>query len=316
VGFGEIYYYPNTDGGLQRITFDENFSDAHETFDERFGDSATNGDLEPARNDWGGRTRVRIIYERFTDLRLVAQLRSLESHLKRNKPIGIAADWNHAYASFANTYTVSPGGLGLQVTGNMFFTWRFVPYPVPGNWNRLCLRSQNPGYIEEKVLAGFNTATLDCLFTDPIIYNHENGPVFVRHSDFWPVLYLDPESFDKPLVTTDRWMNWTLDLNLVDAPGDYYSLYADTNGQGTIFSDSNPDYAYAGGGNSGLAGLNQGVFSGNNGGLTSFAGSSPLSASGYDTLQGLIEKGRKYHLIGSDSTVDLKGATSGPAFWK
>lgn len=273
MGNAKIWFYPSEDGGMVEIDFGEGLSDWQETPDVRAGESSFQGDYDTSRIDYGGRSQVRILNERFGDEDLAAKLFSLESHLKKGKPISFAADSTKCYAAFLEEYTPTAGLSALQVKGNMFWVYEEVDTPPTGGPDYYVIRSQNPDGKTEMVKSSSYDSDLDEIqIVNTTIYDHTRGPVFIRHRYFYPIVRLNPSYFERPLLTGDRAMNWTFDCSLFESPGDYAKLYAATGGEGGAVEI-------------GLAPAEVGVFYGAGG------AAGGMESEGYQTLDQLLTGG-------------------------
>lgn len=239
-----IWAYTSANAGAYRIDLPEPVSDVQEVFDERDGDSSQNGDFVQQTVDYGGRLGVRIIYERFCDEELAAKFESLYTHLKRGFPIALALNADKAWAGYVAADTLEAGKTGIRTRGNVFYALNSIEHLAAGDY--IVLRGQGPSAPTEKLkLTTWDTDTYKAGFGSAHTrYDYETGPIFVRHRDFYPILYLRPEERTRPILTTDRRINWTLDLNMVDAPGDYAALWQETDGEGY---QGDPEYQTAGG---------------------------------------------------------------------
>jgi hypothetical protein len=71
-----------------------------------------------------------------------------------------------------------------------------------------------------------------------VAYSYDVGPVVIRHRDFLPFCYLDPQARGRPMLTHDHRISYTLDLQALYSPAGMRALYSDTGGQGILIGDT------------------------------------------------------------------------------
>lgn len=225
----KLWYYPANGGYLHEIDMGEPLSDLPERRID-FVDTGSSSAGETTVLRRGALTEVNIVNERITDEALIAELQSFEAHAKAGRPFGLAADASKAWASYASGVVKQTDGT-LKHGGNVF-----TPYDGINSMANVyvVIESMPPLSLWEKCKATTtgtsNVMTLDS--STPIRYNHEQGPVFIRHETFFPVLYLAPSQYDRPIITHDHRRNWTLNFTAWTSPAAIYALYTETGGIG------------------------------------------------------------------------------------
>jgi hypothetical protein len=239
---GAIYYYPTGDLGLIKIDLGEEWSDIQEDLGERIMASSGPQDLTPSVVDYGGRTRIRCILERFSDRTLAGRLNSLLAHLKKGLPISIAADTTKTWAGFHTDDTLKAGKKShIDTNGNFFHVYESVTALTAGD--RIIIQSANPErFVEDRAVSAYDTVgRYITLPNDETIENEmTHGPILIRHEHFWPVMYLSPEQRQRntPILTSDRRLTWNLDLELVEVPDDYVALFQNYSTNSSVLASS------------------------------------------------------------------------------
>ena len=243
MGNAAIYYYPEDTRPLQVIDLGEPLSDL-QAQPVRVVDTATGMDLEPSTVDLGGSHRVRVVLERFTGASLVAQLRTFEAHALRGLPFGVVADTAVSWAGFCGSTELRAGQSAITTGGNAFYRWSSVQLLTAGDV--VCIHSMAPEYKhEQRAITAYSATTGAVTFggSNPTVYHYECGPVVVRHRDFFPVVYLDPAARNRPILTHDHRINYTLDLSCLYSPAGMQALYTDGGGSGMLIGTAGPpDY--------------------------------------------------------------------------
>lgn len=247
-----IYWYPSETRGLVKLDLGEPFSDIQEQW-EYVTEEAPNGDLEFNRLVYGSRCRARFMLERFTDRGKAAKLRSLFAHLAKGLPVSVAADESYTFAAFSGNWTLESGKRYVKTGGNLFYGYNIVTGLSAGDW--FVMRGANPeAHLEEHKVSAWDSDNLKIKLAtaggENTWYTYDSGPVIIRHEGFWPIMYLAPGQ--RSIITSDRRYLWTLDMQLVDSPGDYSNLYTETGGDGfqglalsddALIEDDNGDWS-------------------------------------------------------------------------
>lgn len=222
MGNSAIYYWPEDDGPMQTLDFGERISDMGEV-QIRNVQVADAADLEPSGVDYGGRRSVRIVLERFSSYATYNKLITLENHLQRGLPIGFAVDTAKAWAGYKVDWSMSARESSIQTSGNAF-NYASLSSLSADDW--IEISSSNPERKVQRLLVDSYSSGLVTLDSSTkTAWTSSGCPIFVRHVDFFPVLYLHPSQYGRPIVTHDHRINYTLDLELVDAPGIIDALY-------------------------------------------------------------------------------------------
>ena len=230
----KLIYYPDSSGTLERIDLGENLSDLQVTPQRTVEDAYTLSGSR-YRTGRGGVLRVRIIDDRFTDSDLAYALESLWTHLELGGFCGVVENSGKAWAGYVES-PPSRGDTTLLTGGNIYapFTSGLAVDGAIADDDIVCIQSNPPGIIREycKVdsVSG-DTITL----SDAVRYNYPSGStVLVRHRDFFPAMRAPAETMNTQIVTHDRRISFTLDLDLEEAPDLIEAL--DSSGGGIIAS--------------------------------------------------------------------------------
>jgi hypothetical protein len=220
MGNSIIWYYPPGASGPKEIDFGRKVSSLDLQFTRSVSDAVPLGGSS-LRHDRGGTRRVRIAAERLVSAALINELRSLETHLLAGYAIAFVVDKDRAWGSWA-TSAPSAGAITIGHGGNAFTAFNSSATLVSGNV--VSVESPNPEYRYELVTVDTITSGSLALST-AIRGDFGIEPVFVRWADFFPTLRLPQDRIGSTILTTDRRLNWSLDLTLEERPGDIEALY-------------------------------------------------------------------------------------------
>ncbi|WP_306523543.1 hypothetical protein [Gemmatimonas sp.] len=209
----KFYWYPDSDGSLSTLTLAKPLTELHET---RASDRITSkrGDGSSAVAVWLTATRVRIVLERGLSAGNVRDLRQLEDHLQRGLPVGFAREHTKAWAGFGS----SPNrGYAYVTTGGAAFTNWETASLVSGD--EIAIESGAPwSEIEMHAVSSVSATTGTITLSGETVLHTFGGPVIVRHRDFYPALRMPDDQLGKPIVSTERRLSWTLDVELEAMP--------------------------------------------------------------------------------------------------
>jgi len=242
------------------------------------------GDMRSAVNT--GRLRVTITLGPYNDTGdyqyLSHQLESMSAHLERGLPVSFAADRERAWLSEASQTTGSNKIVhGTNVCSAYNASAAFAVDDI------MCLESPNPELNREYLrvtsiwsyLPQFLTAT-------EVRYTYEEGPVMLRHRDFFPVLYLPEDMLGNSIVTHDHRLTFTLDVSLEQSMAGQVALVTGKDDGSIIYDGSDWVDAQLGAGNAAGA-----------------VGASPDNVQGY-SLQTVIKLANKGLFGQSGANVD------------
>ena len=219
----KFYWYPDEDGGLSTITLAKPLTEMHET---RAPDrvSAKRGDGSSANAVWLSATRVRIVLERGLSAGNVRDLRQLEDHLHRGLPVGFAREHTKAWAAFGGS---TFRGFTYVVAGaSAFPTWESASL---ASGDEVVIESAPPeGEIEMHAISSVSSTTGYVTLNGETILRSFAGPIIVRHRDFYPALRMPDDRLGHPMVTTERRLSWTLDVELEVIPDIIRAGYNET----------------------------------------------------------------------------------------
>lgn len=217
MGNPTIYYYPDPKGSL--VTIDLVDVSEVEYHQERNRTDSERLDFGIRSADFGGRHRVRIVRARFAGLTqagedLRAQLETLEAHLKSGQPIGFSEDDDKSFAAYMNRK--SPvGNTILKTLGTSFYN--SAATVAAGDY--VTIQTANPDAIVEHArVSSLSASGRVVTLASGVVHSYQSGgrKTLVRWRGFWPVLKLPEGAINDPIITTDRRMNYTLDMTLVE----------------------------------------------------------------------------------------------------
>jgi len=210
----KFYWYPDDDGSLSTIALAKPLTELHETRDPNRV-SVKRGDGSSANATWLSDTRVRIVLERGLSAGNVRDLRQLEDHLHRGLPVGFAREHTKAWAAFGGStfrgFTYIVAGAGA------FTAWESAAALASGD--EVAIESAPPeGEIEMHAISSVSSTTGYVTLNGETILRSFAGPIIVRHRDFYPALRMPDDRIGRPIVTTERRLSWTLDVELEIIP--------------------------------------------------------------------------------------------------
>ena len=206
-----LWWYPGGTAAIREIDFGEGLSDLDDR-QVRAGAVAEGAVGRITRLSYGEYFKVQVVLANFSDHALYRELRSLESHLKAGYAIVLAEDRAKAWAGFVGGgRPLTAGSLAVQTRrGNEWSTFTAGTAGI-GADDIVCIQSSPPSswreWCEVQSISGNN------LTVDGVRYQHSDGPVLVRHRDFWPALRLD-SAMDQPIVTQNLRETYTLNMTL------------------------------------------------------------------------------------------------------
>lgn len=212
MGSPTFYWYPDDTGSLTKLALASALTELHELRVPR-RTSAYLGDGGAVVLTRPTATRVRIVAERKLSAADVRALRQLEDHLQRGLPVGFAREPTKAWAGFgAKTFR---GFTYVSCRGNAFSKWEGSASLASGD--EVTIESAPPATeIEQHLISSATTSQVN--LSGETILRTMDGPILVRHRDFYPALWLPDDQLDKPIVTTERRFTYTLDVELETVP--------------------------------------------------------------------------------------------------
>lgn len=207
MGNAKLWFFPAAAGGQQEIDFLEGLSDLP-VQPIQIGSSERSLSGRPYDLQLGGYFQARIVLERFDSPVLARQLLSLQSHLLRGGICGVAADSDKAWAGFS-TSAVLEGSTFIDTAGTPFYNQSATLSVGDEVWVQSHVPERS---FELQTVNAFdgNRVTFD----SGLLYDYKSTPVMVRHRDFWPVMVLARSARNRPFITHDHRLNYTLDLLL------------------------------------------------------------------------------------------------------
>ena len=218
MGDSQLWWYPDGATAAEKIDLKRKLSDL-ELGTERFRADATPGWGSPIVVDQGGYRTVRIVLERIASGATVRALQSFcDSHAVAGKVFSFSLESAKAWCSWCSVLP-QRGDTTLRTYGNRFAT-AYGAASLAAN-DEFTVESPNPEYKRERLL--YSSASGGVLtMTAAAVQDYLRGPACVRWADFYPALRLAPGA-GEPL-THDRRLNWTLDLECEEWPGDLAAL--------------------------------------------------------------------------------------------
>lgn len=223
MGLPTFYWYPDTTGTLQKTALTRTVStiDLRPTR-QRMAPKAGDGSPRPAA--WDAGMRVRITRERGVTAAQVREFMALEVHLKLGRPVGFTLDTAKSWAAWYVLYKMERGLSSVFTGGNAFSAWEGSAALASGN--ELAIESANPeGLYEERAMSSINSSN-DITLSETMLYTRTLGGL-VRHKHFFPALRLPDDQMDRPILTSEHGLTWTLDLELETDPAILSAGYDD-----------------------------------------------------------------------------------------
>ena len=217
MGNSAFYYSPHPDTSkvaTQTIDLGETISDLQITPYRISHDAVSIGGRLSRVNRRVG-LRARIILERFTDNELAEKLYTMGDHIERGGAVSFTVDTAKCYAAFvlaeADEFFASPTR-GTYRMGPALFDEYSTTAPSAGDV--LFAESFGPDAKREEVrVHSFNSVSRELQLSHPLRYNHQ-GPLMIRHRDFFPVLFRSARNNEQAMLTHDHRISYTWDLTL------------------------------------------------------------------------------------------------------
>lgn len=225
MGSPTVYVYWEADGPLSVLTLATALSDLNETVGAK-STVAEALDGSPYTTYDRPTLRVRIEIERFGSPGANAverALMALQNHLDRGGLIGFAKDHAKAFCGVIPAGLVG-GSTVLRTRGNGFSAWSASGAVAADD--EVVIESSTPTWrreISSVASVSGNTVTL----SEATRYSHPDTSCIVRHRDFYPVLFRPESERGRPIVTSDRRRNYTLDMELEYAVELAHGLFRD-----------------------------------------------------------------------------------------
>jgi len=143
----------------------------------------------------------------------------MQAHLERGGRVGFSAVASKAFAGY-KTGGLNRGFSYFSTSGNEFSTWLAVAALSAGD--EVAIETSNPEMIREfHKVSSVTSGRIVNLDGTTLIYDHSNTEIssMIRYRDFYPALYMPQEGLNKPIVTHDHRIAWTLDMTLQVDPG-------------------------------------------------------------------------------------------------
>ena len=204
-----LWYVPTGNDRAVKIDLGTNLTDLDERPDDLvMGSESLSGGASTVM--FRSRLRVRVELARFTSASLERDLLTLETHLNRGGSCALALVESKAWAGY--TTAAKPARTTALVTrGN---TWSFGQSATLAAADAVVVWGGSPEANREyTTVSAFTSPTVT--LTDGLRYGYTQGPLLVRHRDYYPALRRATDDRTR-IVTHDRRMNFTLDVDLVE----------------------------------------------------------------------------------------------------
>ncbi len=228
MGNSAFYYSPHPDTSkvaTQTIDLGEVISDLQITPYRISHDAVSIGGRLSRVNRRVG-LRARIILERFTDTELAEKLYTMGDHIERGGAVSFTVDTAKCYAAFVKAMPddfYSAPTRGTYMMGPALFDEYSASAPAAGDV--LFVESFGPDAKREEVrVHTFNVLTRELQVSPPLRYNHQ-GPLMIRHRDFFPVLFRSARNNEQAMLTHDHRISYTWDLTLEAYPAHLLELF-------------------------------------------------------------------------------------------
>lgn len=215
MGNAAFFYYPRSLGPLKKVNLGRRFSQILE-WEVRRETVSTAISGSRTKVIWTSLSMVRVSAEYLTDYSgVVRPLEALVNYLKSGGVIALTEDTDAVYGAYAQ-FPPGPGTTAVDLHTNLFSSWGTTSSLVAGD--PFVLQGPSPEYLREKVpMLSTGSGGALTLSSAPV-YDYVNEAwVFVRDARFWPYLRLPEGGTNQPILTTDRRINWKLDLQLEEA---------------------------------------------------------------------------------------------------
>lgn len=228
MGNSAFYYSPHPDTSkvaTQTIDLGETISDLQITPYRISHDAVSIGGRLSRVNRRVG-LRARIILERFTDNELAEKLYTMGDHIERGGAVSFTVDTAKCYAAFVRAlpdeFYAAPTR-GTYLMGSALFDEYSTTAPAAGDV--LFAESFGPDAKREEVrVHSFDSVSRELQLSHPLRYNHQ-GPLMIRHRDFFPVLFRSARNNEQPMLTHDHRISYTWDLTLEAYPAHLLELF-------------------------------------------------------------------------------------------
>jgi hypothetical protein len=206
-----FYYYPDSDGELQKVQLGFFASECHPKVFRNV--SQVRAGLGSVYNTvhGGGRT-VKIMLEFGEGETLVRQMQALEVHLKSGKPCSFAFDDTQTFCAALETEPVR-GTSNLDQLTTSFYAYESDALPAAGDV--LVVQSPLPEFLSEAVTVA--TASASRITTNAALkFTYTGSPVIIRHEQFHPYLVLAAGEHDKDLLTSNHGTDWVFNALFIE----------------------------------------------------------------------------------------------------
>jgi hypothetical protein len=228
MGNSAFYYSPHPDTSkvaTQTIDLGETISDLQITPYRISHDAVSIGGRLSRVNRRVG-LRARIILERFTDNELAEKLYTMGDHIERGGAVSFTVDTAKCYAAFVRAlpdeFYAAPTR-GTYLMGPALFDEYSTTAPAAGDV--LFAESFGPDAKREEVrVHSFNSVSRELQLSHPLRYNHQ-GPLMIRHRDFFPVLFRSARNSEQPALTHDHRISFTWDILMEAFPAHLLELF-------------------------------------------------------------------------------------------
>jgi len=213
MGSPTLYWYPQGATSPEAITIGQRVSDL-QVQAGRWRRTTVAGGI-PVSGDLGGFRTVRIVKEKLTGAAVIRSLRSLETHLLRGGSVAFSLDHVRTWGGWASS-NPQRGDTTVTIDDSAFTAFSSSGAVATGVL--ITIESPNPEHLREVALVSSvsgNTITLD----GSVVQTYDQGPVFIRYQDWYPILTLPPQNLSQASLVTERRLFWDFDVTLIEYPG-------------------------------------------------------------------------------------------------
>lgn len=226
-----IYYYPDPTGTLETIDLLTPLSELIVTPIVR-AEEAFDGNGRASENLASIRYRVRVIIDRFQTSgigsdALERNLLTLQRHLLAGGYIGFSRDHARTWGALVSTggTDLARGATTVPIAGSGFSGWSASGIVSSGD--EIEIERGSPYWTGETTTVSALSSTL-LTPSEALRYAYPldtGANILARWRDFWPALRLPVGERTKPIVSSDKRLNWTLDMALEYSIADALALW-------------------------------------------------------------------------------------------
>ena len=224
----KFYYYPQPTGNhLVTIDLQEDLAEYYCEYEVTAGSSESmNGKIH--QTTMLNREIITIVRDRMQGSETLAhQFLALQNHLDRGFSCAFAADADNAFCHPLSQLPVG-GDSRVQCHSNPFVNMVGTKTPAANDF--VVIESQPPKMLQEahkiqSLGSGFGATTGGQINLNNLINFTYQGPAFLRHYRFHPVLKRLPADRGKSIITNEHGLLWSLEIRLTPDYENYFAFH-------------------------------------------------------------------------------------------